>query len=446
MFRYYLELAVRSLRRSPGLTALMVLSIGFGVAASMTTYSVFRGVSGDPIPWKSSRLFVPQIDMWGPVGMSGPGARSDSNEPPDALDYATAMALLRDHRATLQSAIYQVAPSVLPTVAGRGVIPVAGFAVHHEFFPMLDVPFHYGSAWGAGDDTGGSAVVVIGDELNRQLFGGENSVGRTVDIDGRGYRVIGVLGKWNPQPIFFDVVDTGGFGGDGPGLFLPLQLAIANGVENAGVVNCPKGAQPSESGFNGLQHSNCVWLAYMAELDDAAAVQRYRQYLDDYASDQKALGRFSWAPNNRLRDMRAFLDYEHVVPSDTRMSLLIALSLLIVCMINTVGLLLARFLRRSGEIGVRRALGASRRSIHAQFLIEAGVIGVGGGLLGLLLTGAGVLGVSRVLPPRLADLARIDPTLLLLTVSIAVTATVLAGLYPTFRAARVQPAWQLKSN
>ena len=60
VFAYYLELAVRSLRRSPGLTALMILAIGFGVAASMTMYSVFRGVSADPIPWKSSQLFVPQ--------------------------------------------------------------------------------------------------------------------------------------------------------------------------------------------------------------------------------------------------------------------------------------------------------------------------------------------------------------------------------------------------
>jgi putative ABC transport system permease protein len=446
MFRYYLELAVRSLRRSPGLTALMVLSIGFGVAASMTTYSVFRGVSGDPIPWKSSRLFVPQIDMWGQVAMAGPGARNGRNEPPDALDYADAMALMRDHRATRQSAIYQVAPSVLPMDAGRGVIPVSGFAVHHEFFSMLDVPFHYGSAWGASDDDVGDPVVVIGDELNRQLFGGENSVGKSVDIDGKGYRVIGVLGEWNPQPIFFDVVDTGGFGGDGPDLFLPLQQAIATGMENAGVVNCPQGVQPGEPGFVGLQHSNCVWLAYMAELDDANAVQHYRQYLDDYARGQQAIGRFGWAPNNRLRDIRAFLDYEHVVPSDTRMSLLIALSLLVVCMINTVGLLLARFLRRSGEIGVRRALGASRHAIHAQFLTEAGVIGMGGGVLGLLLTGVGVLGVSRVLPPRLADLARIDPALLLLTLAVSVAATALAGLYPIFRAARVQPAWQLKSN
>jgi putative ABC transport system permease protein len=67
MFAYYLDLALRSLTRNKMLTALMILIIGFGVAASMTTWSLFRAVSGDPIPRKSSELFVPQIDMWGPV-------------------------------------------------------------------------------------------------------------------------------------------------------------------------------------------------------------------------------------------------------------------------------------------------------------------------------------------------------------------------------------------
>jgi len=224
-----------------------------------------------------------------------------------------------------------------------------------------------------------------------------------------------------------------------------LQRAIASGMANAGAINCPKGVQPS-AGYAGLQQSNCVWLAYMIELGDAPAVQNYRQYLDNYARAQQNIGRFDWSPNNRLRDMRAFLDYEHVVPDDTHVSLLVALGLLLVCLVNTVGLMLAKFLRRSGEIGVRRALGASRRAIHAQFLTEAAVIGVGGGVLGLLLTAGGVLVVHRVLPPRLADLARIDPALLLLTVAVAIAASVLAGAYPTFRAARVQPAWQLKTN
>ncbi|MEP6897814.1 MAG: FtsX-like permease family protein, partial [Rhodanobacter sp.] len=203
---------------------------------------------------------------------------------------------------------------------------------------------------------------------------------------------------------------------------------------------------PKESGFVGMQHSTCVWIAFMVELDDAAAVSTYKDYLTSYARDQQKAGRFGWAPNIRLRDVPAFLENEHVVPRDTKVSLLVALGLLLVCLVNTIGLLLAKFLRRSGEIGVRRALGAPRKAIYAQFLTEAGVVGLAGGVLGLLLTGAGVASVGWVLPKSISDLARLDVSLLALTLLVAVVATMLAGLYPTFRASRVQPAWQLKSN
>ena len=184
----------------------------------------------------------------------------------------------------------------------------------------------------------------------------------------------------------------------------------------------------------------------MAELDRPVAVQAYRRYLDAYASEQQQLGRFPWKPNNRLRDVPAFLDYQHVVPSNTRLSLLVAQGLLVVCLVNTVALLLAKFLRRSGEIAVRRALGASRAAIHAQFLTEAGVIGAGGGLLGLLFTAIGVLesrrGDAGTISPRWREST---PALLMLTLLLAVTATLLAALYPAYRASRVPPALQLKS-
>ncbi|OOG66141.1 peptide ABC transporter permease [Rhodanobacter sp. B04] len=438
MFGYYLELALRSLRRSPGLTALMVLAIGFGVASSMTTWSVFRAVSGDPIPWKSSKLFVPQIDMW------GPSARGSDGEPPDALDFADAMALMKAHRASRQSAIYAVSPSVVPAATGAFPLNVSGYGVYNEFFPMLDVPFLYGSGWSAADDASRAAVAVISHTLSQQAFGDGNSVGKTIDIEGRDYRVVGVLADWNPQPIFFDVRDTGGFSGDGPDVFLPFDRAIAVGMPNDGSTNCS--VMPAAEGFVGLQQSSCIWIALMVELDDAAAVTGYRQFLDGYAAEQQHAGRFAWTPNNRLRDLPAFLTFEHVVPRDTKVSLLVALGLLIVCLINTVGLLLAKFLRRSGEIGVRRALGAPRAAIYQQFLCEAGVVGAAGGVLGLLLTGVGVAGVGLVLPKRIADLAHIDLSLLALTMLVAILATLLAGLYPTFRASRVQPAWQLKSN
>ncbi|MEO7066746.1 MAG: ABC transporter permease, partial [Rhodanobacter sp.] len=407
-------------------------------AASMTTWSVFRAVSGDPIPWKSAQLFVPQIDMWGPQG------RGPNGEPINAMSYTDAMALMRDHRAKRQSAMYIMSSSVVPADPGKHPFNVTGHAVYGEFFPMLDVPFLYGSGWSTGDDTNRAQVVVINSKLNQKLFGGVNSVGKNLNIEGKNYRVAGVLDGWNPQPRFYDVVNTGGFSSGTDDVFMPFQTAIQAGIPNDGNTNCI--TVPTGSEFVGLQHSDCAWIAFMVELDDAAAVKAYREYLDGYARDQQKAGRFGWAPNNRLRDLPAWLSARHVVPSDTKVSLLVALGLLLVCLVNTVGLLLAKFLRRSGEIGVRRALGAPRSAIYAQFLTEAGMVGLAGGVLGLLLTGIGVASVGWVLPKSISDLARVDISLLALTLLTAVLATLLAGLYPTFRASRVQPAWQLKSN
>lgn len=438
MLAYYLNLALRSFRRNKALTVLMVLTIGFGVAASMTSWAVFRAVSGDPMPSKSAHLFVPQIDNWGP-GDSGP-----DDEPPTAFTYTDAIALMRDHRARRQSAMYQIGPSIVPAEAGQYPINGLGHAVFSEFFPMLETPFLYGAGWSAADDEHRAQVAVISRKLNRQLFAEANSVGRSVNIDGRDYRVVGVLDDWNPQPRFFDVVNSGGFEQREEDVFLPFNTAIDAEINNSGNLNC--NATPEESGFTGIQRSECIWISYMVELQDAAEVTAFRAYLDGYAQAQQDAGRFDWPPNNRLRDLRAWLDARQVVPDDTRVSLVVAFGLLLVCMVNTVGLLLAKFLRRSGEIGVRRALGAPRRAIYLQFLVEAGTIGLAGGVLGLLLTGLGVASVAWVLPPEIANLARIDVSLLLASLALAVLATLLAGLYPVWCAARVQPAWQLKSN
>jgi len=124
----------------------------------------------------------------------------------------------------------------------------------------------------------------------------------------------------------------------------------------------------------------------------------------------------------------------------------VAAGFFVICLVNTIGLLLAKFMRRSAEIGVRRALGAPRAEIYRQFLIEAGTVGAAGGVLGLLLTAIGVGGVGLLFSPQIAQLAHVDLSLMLLTLALAILATVAAALYPTWRAAKVQPAWQLKSN
>ena len=135
-----------------------------------------------------------------------------------------------------------------------------------------------------------------------------------------------------------------------------------------------------------------------------------------------------------------------MVPDESRVSMLIAFGFLLVCLFNVIGLLLAKFMRRAPEIGVRRALGASRGRIVQQFVIESGVIGLAGGLLGLAFTALGLAGVGLIFDPQIARLAKLDSELVLATVLLAVIATVLAGLFPTLRAAQVRPAWQLKAN
>ncbi len=436
MFAYYLQLGLRSLRRNPALTALMVMAIGVGVAASMITWSVFRAVSGDPIPDKSAQLFIPQIDGWGPQ-------QNLKGEPPDALSYTDAMALMRAHAAKRQTLLYPLRLTVPP--GGGRSLPVAaeGYAVYGDFFPMFEVPFQYGNGWSAADDESRGAAVVLSAEFNQKLFGGADSVGREITLNGHDYRIVGVTRHWNPKPRFFDLFSSSGFV-DATDFYLPFTRALDLQINSAGSNSCR--GKLNFTGWDGWLHSNCVWVTPWVELDSAADVAHYRQFLEGYAADQQRAGRFAWTPNVRLRDVMQWLAHEHVVPPESRISLIVALGFFAICLVNTIGLLLAKFLRRAGEIGVRRALGASRREIYAQYLLEAATVGLAGGVLGLLLTAAGVTGVGLLFPPQIARLAQLDFSLVALTLAVAIFATVAAAFYPAWRAAQVQPAWQLKSN
>lgn len=436
MFAYYLQLGLLSLRRNPALTTLMVMAIGFGVAASMITYSVFRAVSGNPIPGKSAQLFTPQIDNWGPQ-------QNEKGEPPDALDYLDAIALLHGREAKRQTMLYPVQFAVIPS--GNRDLPLnaRGYAVGSDFFPMFEVPFRYGAGWGAQGDEARAADVVISGELNRKVFDGANSVGRTINLGGHDYRVAGVTDHWNPRPRFYDLFTTSGFA-DEPDFYMPFTRALDLKMYTGGRNSC-RGNLGFTNWADYVQ-SNCVWITPWVELDSAADVARYRSFLENYAADQQRAGRFHWAPNVRLRDVVQWLDHRQVVPPESRIALVVALGFFLICLVNTIGLLLAKFMRRAGEIGVRRALGAARGEIYTQYLIEAGTVGLAGGVLGLLLTALGVAGVGVLFQPEIAKLAKLDLSLVGLTLAVAIVATVLAAFYPAWRAAHVQPAWQLKSS
>jgi putative ABC transport system permease protein len=436
MFAYYLQLGLRSLRKNPMLTALMVMAIGFGVAASMTTYSVYRATSRDPIPQKSSVLYNTQVDAFGPENL-------ENGEPAPAMTYTDATAILRAHKAPHQTIVYPVNVSVIPDDPARLPMRQTAYANGSDMFDMFNMPFIQGHAWTRDDDEKHASVVVITKALNEKAFNGGQSVGKQINLDGRLFTVVGVMDDWAPQPLFFDAPNTGGFVDEGATLYMPFNRAIDLQLSTNGNNNCVK--EP-EAGWDGYLRSECVWLALWSQLDTQAEVDAYRNYLNGYAAEQQRAGRWSWAPNVKLRNVTDWLDVQKVVPKESTISLVVSLGFLAICLVNTIGLLLAKFMRRSQEIGVRRALGASRATIYAQFLIEAGAVGIAGGVLGLILTGLGMLGTTLVFPADIARLATLDPTLILMTLLTSIAATVVAAFYPTWRAAQVQPAWQLKSN
>lgn len=444
MFSYYLSLALRSLRSNIVLTGLMITAIGIGIGASMTTLSIFRAMSGDPIPQKSMQLFAPQIDNWGPVNGAGSGGASAGDRLPDELSYADATALMRAHVAKRQAAMYELQLPLIPGDARQSGFEVPARATYADFFAMFGVPFEYGGPWRAEDDEAHALRVVITRELNDRIFGGINSVGRTVRLGRQEYVVVGVLDDWDLRPRFYDL----GFNafGDSEQVFLPFTTTIDNQLADVGPRGVRCGRNAVLSGPKGLLQTECVWIQFWVELPTAAAVHRYRQFLYNYAASQRRSGRFDWPPRVALRNVRQWLTYHHVVSGEVRLLVAVSFGFLAVCLLNAAGLMLAKFLARSASIGVRRALGAARRAIFAQCLMEATIIGLAGGLLGLALTTLGLASSTALFPDTSSAVTRLNAPDVAIAVMLAIGATLLAGLYPTLRAARVQPIRVLKAQ
>ena len=433
MFGYYFNLAVRSFRRNKALTVLMVLAIALGIGASMTTLTVFHVLSGDPIPEKSDQLFYVQLD---PETMQGYRPREEPESQLTRFDAETLLAQKRGLRQLLTSGGQVV---VTPEKSGGTPELIDARYASSDFFPMFDVPLQFGRSWTAAEDEGKARVAVISKELNDKQFGGGDSTGKTLHIAPYDFRIVGVLGTWRLAPRFYDL-HTDSYGKT-EGVFIPFSTSRDLKMGTQGSMNCW-----GDSG--GDSHSltaPCAWVQYWVELETPAKAADYKSYLVNYSDQQRKAGRFERPSNVRLRNVVELMEFNKIVPGDVRLQLWLAFGFLLVCLVNTVGLLLAKFLRRSGEIGVRRALGASRADIFKQCLVEAGTVGVAGGLLGLALALLGLWAV-RQQPASYASLAHLDGSMLLLTFALAVLASLLAGVLPAWRAMQVAPAIQLKSQ
>lgn len=436
MLPYYFRLALLSIRNNLWLSLLMVAAIALGIGVCMTIVTVNYIMGSDPIPSKSDQLFYVQLDSWDPNG-----AFREPDEPPNQVTYLDAMALMQAKPALRQAAMAGASLIVTPEDADLKPFIERIRATYADFFPMFEVPFVYGGGWTQAEDDNRTLVMVLSKTINDRLFGGENSVGRTVRASGHTFTVVGVMDDWSPVPRFYDVT-TNPFE-ETAGVFVPFNLITELDLPRNGNTNCWK---PSGDGMQAFLNSECIWIQFWAELPTVTDQQAYLDFLNGYVLQQKELGRFQRPLNNRLNDVNTWMDKQQVVQDEARILLVVAVLFLAVCLLNTIGLLLSKYLGRSPEIGLRRALGASRGTVFTQFTVESALIGVVGGVFGIGLTWLGLRGLELLFGDIVDNLVQLDWVMVASAVLLAIVASILAGLYPALRACNVQPAGQLKAQ
>lgn len=436
MTSYYLKLALLALRRTPVLSSLMVLAIALGLATAMTAFTVLYRMSNNPIPHKSDVLHAVQLDAWSP----DQAFDRETNLPPNQLTHGDSRRLMALDDGYRKTAMWRSRVVVVPEDTNVRPRNASARLVAPDFFPMFDTPFLHGQAWSAEQEASAARVTVISRELAERVFNRTDVVGERIYLDNENFQIVGVLDTWKLTPLFYDI--TNDVLNDPEDVFLPFSVGTAKEMDINGNVNC---WQAPGEGFKGLIDSECIMTQFWVELPDAAARERYLSLLDSYVAEQRKAGRFARPNNHRVTAVMPWLEQNEVIPNDTRMFVGIGAAFLLVCLLNATGLLLAKFLRKSGEIGLRRALGAPKREVFKQHLIESGLIGIFGAVAGLVLT-LGGLAAIRALMPRFEAIAQLDLALFAALFATALIGAIAAGAYPAWRACQVMPASQLKTH
>jgi putative ABC transport system permease protein len=444
MLDYYLRLALRSFGRNPGLTALMVLAIALGIAVCVMTLTVYHAMSGNPIWWKNDRLYAVTMDNWDPNNPY----RQDSRLPPPEMTYKDTQYLFASNIPERKVVMYSTL-GVISNAGSAAPARVDTRVTSADFFSMFEVPFLYGNGWSAGAGNPPQPVIVLSRVENDKLFGGVNSVGRTLRWNDHEFRVVGVLDDWFPRPRYYDL--NGGNFQEPDAAYIPYGWGAELQLLNQSETDC-WGAEKIDN-FRQYLASDCVWLQMWVELPDASSRERFQSFMDNYWAEQRKAGRFQRPKNNRLTDVAQWLRDQKVVDNDNRVLVGLAFAFLALCLINTVGLLLAKFLNGAAVTGVRRALGASRRQILIQHLIEVGALSVLGALLGLALAALGLAAVHHLYASAhlgqrggYQELTHFDAVGVVWAVVLAIFATLAAGLYPAWRVGRLPAAVYLKSQ
>jgi putative ABC transport system permease protein len=351
------------------------------VGAAMTTLTLNYMMSRNALAHKDNVLYAVQLDNWDPHS-----AANNLSEMPWQLTYTDAVALLRSDIPMRQVAMHKWGGVISLDDSNKRPFTAGARVTTRDFFDLFDVPFLYGGTWSEEADNHPIQQIVLSKSTNDKLFNGENSIGRNVVFKGEPFTVIGVIDHWHPSPKVHDLNNSPVQ--KSADVFLPFGLHRHFKIYSWGNTNFWE--SEGISSYDDHLNSEYQWIQYWVELETKQQLADYRNYLTAYIREQKNQGRFERPLKFGLSRPSEWLVLNEVVNNNNRILAWLSLAFLLVCVINAVTLLLAKFLRKTPEAGVRRALGASRAAVFSQHLVESGCIGLAGGLLGILLTLAGL--------------------------------------------------------
>ena len=270
MLLYHLRIAFKSLRRSLGFSAVVVGGIALGIGVASLFATIRHALAKDPIPQKSGVLYNVRLDNWDP-------AKPHPNKAgiPPQVTFRDMTEIMKSDIPVHQAGMFKANLYVFPEPGSGRPTRTLIRMCFADFFPMFDAPFQYGSGWDRQADQGPEPVIVLGEEMNDKLFGGQNSVGKTVRIEDREFRVVGVLKPWRPSIKFYDITQQQLQAPEQ--VFMPLGWLRPMQIRTSG--NSDGWKSPPQPGFEGVLVSETTWLQMWVELPDEATRQRYVDFL-----------------------------------------------------------------------------------------------------------------------------------------------------------------------
>lgn len=437
MWIYYLKLAWLSIKKTPVLSSLMVMATAVGIAACLTIFTMYSVIAGNPLAEKNDQIFAIQLDSWSPDR-----AHWSPNEMPYQLTYKDAVAMWESD--DYDKATIMTKSGLTVQKADMTGMPSAKLTrlTTSDFFSMFNAKFTYGAPWDRDADIDAAKVVVINETINNLIFDGTNSVGEPILLEGEIFTVTGVVSdNWILTPKVHDL-NNGAFN-EAEHIYIPFShLAI---TEHPRWGNNNGWDRSIIRSYQQRLNSEQVWIQAWVELNSARKKQDFSQFIEGYITQQKQRGRFQRPLKYKLNTPEEWLTLYRVVSNDDRVLVGLSIAFLLVCLVNTIVMLLAKFLRKAPEAGVRRALGASKSAIFWQHIFESLTIGIAGGLLGLLFSWAGLAGIREIYG-QYSNVAVMNTFTVVAALSLAFLSSFFSGALPAWRISHTQPASYLKTQ